>query len=670
MTQLAALFQPLRVGPMTIANRVMLPGMSAGQILDLENRPTADMIAYFEERARAQPALMAIGASAVLPPTEGEVYKRTVCLFHDHGMAELSQVVKAVQRHGVKFGIQLWDGGVQGSRRISFSPSGVPGLVPPFLDRSAPMPTIKAMSLEDIEWVTRCFAEAAVRCKNAGFDFVEIHGGHGYLLSEFLTPHFNKRTDQYGGSLENRARFLIEVLRAVKKAVGPSTGVGVKFNGDDYLAEGGFQIAEAAELGVTLEREGADYLSVTAGVMGGQKLTIPPLYEKQGVFSHLGAEVKRRVKIPVAAIGRIKDVTMANDFVSRGVVDIICMGRAMIADSQIVAKARRGDLADIRPCLADCRGCADHEIRALKKGQHANASCVVNPRMAREAVCIDIEGEKKANPKKVLVVGGGLSGLEAARQTAFAGHHVTLCERRSWLGGQIVLAGRIPGRSEIADVLPWYEHQMKKYAIDVRLNTTVDAALLDALKPDIVFVASGSVPQVPQALVDSLYSSDNIDVMMIDDVLEERSQPGRNILVVGGDQIGMQAADYLSEGGRKVYVVEADNGFAKKLAANDRYYLIGRTVDKGVQRFKGVTDIKVETDGTVRLTTRQGVEDLPPIDTIVLAGERRSDRSIAEHSNARGIETYVIGDAHDIDTEDSGTIFSNITMAYDRARSV
>ena len=669
MIRLPELFQPLAIGPMRIDNRIMLPGMSAGQILDTRNRPTSDMVAYFEERAQARPGLMAIGASAVIPPTN-EVDRHGVLLYNDDAMPALSRVVEGVHRHGVKFGIQLWDGGVQASRRLALSPSGVPGLVPPLIDRSGAKPEIRALSVAEIADCVRYFAAAAVRCRDAGFDFVEIHGGHGYLISEFLTPYFNRRTDQYGGSLENRARFLIEILRAVKKAVGPATGVGVKYNGDDYLPEGSFGMEEAARLGVLLEAEGADYLSITAGVMGARKLTIPPLYEKQGVFSHLGEEVKRHVRIPVAAIGRIKNVVMANELVAQGKVDIVCMGRAMIADSQVVAKARRGELADIRPCLADCRGCADNEMRAIKKGLHADVSCVVNPRMSREAACVDIEGERKDRPKKVLVVGGGLAGLEAARRTAFSGHKVVLCERRTWLGGQLVLAGRIPLRHEIADVLPWYEHQLRRHGVEVRLGTSVDAALLDALKPDVVFVATGSVPEVPQSLVDSLYAAENVEVLMIDDILEQQTHPGRNILVIGGDQIGMQAADYLSEGGRTVYVAEADDGFAKKLAANDRWYLVARTIEKKVRRFKSVTDIKVDGDGTVRLTTPQGVQQLPAIDTIVLAGDRRSDRTLAELAQARGLETYLVGDAADVTSEDSGTIFNNIAMAYDRARAV
>lgn len=668
MSALAELFQPLRVGRMQIANRIMLPGMSAGMMLDAKARPTPEMIAYLIERAQARPGLMAVGASAVVPPPAPE--RMPLALYDDEAIPALARMVDAVHRFDTKFGIQLWDGGTQAGRRVQLSPSGVAPLAASVGDKSEAAPTLKILTTDEITEVVGHFAAAARRCEQAGFDFVEIHAGHGYLISAFLTPLFNRRTDAYGGSFENRTRFLLEVLRAVRLAVGDRIGVGVKINGEDYLPSEGWSVEDACRLAPLLEAEGADYLSVTAGVMGGTRLTVPPMYERQGCFAELAIAVKQQVSIPVATIGRIKNPVMANEFIRAGQVDIVCMGRAMIADSDIVEKARRGALEEIRPCLADCRGCIDQEMRSIKRGQPGQVSCVVNPRMQRESVCIDVEGDRKDNPRKVLVVGGGLAGLEAARRTAFSGHGVVLCERRGWLGGQIRLAAKIPCRAEIADMLPWYERQLARYGVDVRLNTSVDEALLDEIRPDVVFVATGSVPQVPQAMTDSIVNASGIEVLMIDDILENGTEPGRTILVVGGDQIGMQAADYLSEGGRTVYVAESHGHFAQKLAANDRWYLVARTIQKNVRRFKNVQDIEIDPDGGVRLVTPQGRQPLPGIDTIVFAGERRSDRSVAEIAKARGLETWIIGDAADMSSEDSGTILMTIAQAYDRARAV
>ena len=219
-------------------------------------------------------------------------------------------------------------------------------------------------------------------------------------------------------------------------------------------------------------------------------------------------------------------------------------------------------------------------------------------------------------------------------------------------------------------MLPWYELQLAKYGVDIRLNTTVDAALLAAIAPDVVFVATGSVPQVPPGMIEGVGNAVNINIMMIDDLLEERLTPGDNILVVGGDQIGIQIADYLSEGGRKVCVAEAHGHFAPKLAVHDRWYLLNRTDEKKVRRVKHVHNVEVDSDDSVWLVTDKGREHLPGIDTIVFASDRRSNRSVAEMAEARGVQTHILGDAFDVVSEDSGTIFANIAQAYDTARQI
>lgn len=401
MTSLPKLFSPLKVGPMEVANRIMMPGMSAGQMLDERCHPLPEMIAYFAERAQAEPGLMAVGASQVVPLEPP--YKMPLVLFEDGVIEPLARLVEGVKQYDTKFGIQLWDGGVQAGSPVKLSPSGIGSAAQAVGDLRGKS-EIKALSTDEIAEVVDHFASAARRCAQAGFDFVEIHAGHGYLISAFLSTFFNRRNDAYGGSLENRGRFLFEVLDAVKAAVGPEVGVGIKINGHDYFAQGGWELDDAVALAPMLQARGADYLSITAGVMGSARLTVPPMYEPQGCFTDLAAAVRQVVTIPVATIGRIKDPRMAEALVADGTADIVCMGRPMIADSQIVAKARAGDFDDIRKCLADCRGCIDHEMRSIKKGAPGQVSCVVNPRMQRESVCIDVEGSARQSEDSA---GGG-----------------------------------------------------------------------------------------------------------------------------------------------------------------------------------------------------------------------------------------------------------------------
>lgn len=664
MHDLSPLFKPLKIGPMRIENRLMMSGMSAGMMLDKQGNITDEMIAYYVERARNNPGMVAVGASGVVPST----YSDPLPVFKDEIIPSMRRFTDALHKFDCKVGIQLWNGGgTEVDQRPLISPSGLSSNA-----REAGLPTRvvnKALSIEEIREVVGYFAAAAKRCESAGFDFIEIHGAHGYLISNFMTPLFNRRTDEYGGSYENRTRFMLEVVRAVKSAISQNTALGVKFNGNDFLDEHGWTLDDACRLAPILEAEGADYLSVTAGVVGAPRLTIPPMYEPQGCYTHLAEAVKKTVNIPVCTVGRVKDPLMALDLIENGKVDIVAMGRPMIADPDIVGKTRMGDLDDIRKCLADCRGCIDEHMRSAARGA-VTTSCVVNPRMTRESVCIDIEGSAKEAPKTVLVVGAGLSGLEAARRTAFSGHKVILCESRDHIGGQIILAAQSPGRKEIADMVPWYARQLIKYAVDVRLNTTVGPAMVDEIAPDVIILATGSVPIVPQNMMESVTNAQNLNLLMADEIFDPDAVIGQNILVIGGNQIGMVEADWLSEGGRQVHVAESSGHFAPKLAAHDRWYLLNRLTQKKVKRFKNIYNVEIESDDSVWLISDKGREQLPGIDTVVFASERGSIRTLEKDCEARGIVTHVIGDAFDVISEDAGTIFANIAQAYDLARTI
>lgn len=670
MSTLKYLFQPLKIGPMDIGNRLVMSSMSAGVSLDRNGYPTERMIAYYAERARSRPGMMGVGAGGVVVPgwqVKGQ--KHAVVLYEDGCIEPMKALVDAVHHYDTKFGIQLWDGGIQAGGEVLLTPSGI-GVNATAVVNSKLASTLKVLSEEDIANVIRDFGDGAERCLKAGFDFVEIHAGHGYLISSFLTPHFNRRPDQYGGSFENRIRFLVDILREVKSRVGHRLAVGVKVNGEDYLPEQGWTLADTLRLAPILEQEGADYLSVTAGVMGSPRLTVPPLYEPQACFSDLAEAVKQQVSIPVSTVGRIKSPVMADDFIRQGKVDLVSMGRPLIADPELAEKARTGRLDDIRPCLADCRGCLDQQMRTIKSGEPVSTSCIVNPRVGRELDCIDIRDDRKAVAKTLLVAGAGCAGMEAARRAAFSGHRVILCEVSDRMGGQLKMAEKMPGRHEIGDILPWYEIQLAKLGVDIRVNTSVDRALLEALRPDELIVATGSLSGFPQHLMGIIENIDKISLLTADEVIGQDADTGNNILVYGGDQIGLQIADYLSEQGKHVTVVEESSHFGEKLAANDRWYLTGRIIAKGVKRIKNITALEVLSNDDVWIVAEGARMHLPGIDTIVLASERQPERSLVEIADRLGIKTHVIGDAKDMLMEDAGTIFSSIAQGYDLARQL
>jgi 2,4-dienoyl-CoA reductase-like NADH-dependent reductase (Old Yellow Enzyme family)/thioredoxin reductase len=664
MNQLSKLFEPLQIGPMTVPNRIMMSAMSAGPKVDEKLEITDQIIAYYVERARTAPGMMAIGATAVVP----NPLRRGIRLFDDAMLPSLTRLVEAVHRYDTRFGAQLFNPGGTGGGPIELiSPSGISSNVRDAREsgRSTRKQNNRPLSIEEIPTVVGHYANGARMAQRAGFDFVEIHAGHGYLISNFMTPLFNRRTDRYGGSIQNRARLLLEIVQAVKGAVGGRLAVGVKFNGDDFIGKDGWTLDETRQLAPMLEAAGADYLTLTAGLVGSPRLTIPPLYEPHGCYLELAEAVKPLVKIPVAAVGRIKSPIMAHDLVAQKKVDFVVLGRAFIADPDFLAKTRAGQLDEIRPCLAECRGCADEHIQ-----RGGLTTCVVNPRMSRELDLIDVEGVAKADPKHVLVVGGGLAGLEAARCAAFSGHRVTLCERGERLGGQLLLAAKMPARLELADILPWYSRQLAKYEVDVRLSVEVDSALIERTKADTVIVATGSLPEVPQHLINIVMNAANIKVLMLDDMLRDESFTGAKALVIGGNQNGILTSDWLAERGAEVWVAEAHGHFGEKLAGHDRWYLLNRLAKKPVHRIKNVRGIEVGGNDDVWLVTDEGTQNLPGIDTIVFASDRRADRGLAEVAEKLGLDTYVVGDAHDAESADASTILATIQQAYDVARRI
>jgi 2,4-dienoyl-CoA reductase-like NADH-dependent reductase (Old Yellow Enzyme family) len=508
-------FQPLRIGAMELENRIVMPGMDPSFGIDGEGRVTEEFTAFLVERARSGPGMIVSPAMAVHPT--GIADPATVHMLlvsNENILPGLEGLVRAVHRHGVPFGAQLTHCGLGHLPALATVPSERPA--------GTEIGPTRAATREDIGELVRSFGLAAQRCIGIGFDFIEIHGAHAYLINEFLTPRYNRRTDEYGGPFENRIRFLLEVVREVRSRVGAKTPVGVRLGGDDFIGEGGWQLPELCRLAPILEKEGIDYINVTQGGFsyGTIQVNIAPMYEPQGAFVRFAAEVKKHVSIPVGTVGRIKDPAMADRIVKEGQADFVCMARAHLADPELVEKARRGDLADIRPCLAECLGCIEGIFR------HATASCAVNPRVGREHSVKDIPGEKSGSPRRVLVAGAGVAGLEAARRAAFSGHKVTLCESRAWLGGQVRLAAMMPQRQEIADVLPWYERQLNKVGVEIRLNTAVGPDLLDEIKPDVLVLATGSLPEASLGFVEGLGNIEHIEMMMVDELLEDRRPTG------------------------------------------------------------------------------------------------------------------------------------------------
>ena len=622
MTILKHLFSPIQIGCMRAKNRLLMSAMSINFGVDEKGYVTDQLTGYLAARARGGAGMILVGGGGVHPT--GAEAPDLPALWDDGCIPALKKMVEAIRPFDTCFGVQIMHGGRQSYLDHRVAPSAIPA---PAVVKGIP----KALTTDEIGGLVASFGDAARRCRDAGFDFVEVHGAHGYLINQFLSPNANHREDQYGGSFENRTRFFLELLADIKAKVGADFPVGLRINGEDYI-DNGWGLDDALRLAPILEKNGADYLHVSAGVYGSTQLTIPSMYAEHGCFVHLAEAVKQVVNIPVVGVGRVKSPELADRILKEGRADVVAMGRALIADPMLPEKARAGNLNRIRPCIGCCLGCI-HAVLALAPG-----GCVVNPEVGREYMMA--EDEKASIPKTVLVVGAGPAGLAAARMAAMCGHRVIISEEKGSVGGLLRLAAIPPGRGEIMDIIDFLSREVERLGVALRLNTKLDEALLDAVNPDAVILASGSLPDMP--IIKGLFTT-GMDLCTVTEVLDGKIT-GDRVIILGGGQAGLVTADFLAEKGREVVVLNRKRHFAEEMSSNDRFYLRERLKGDTVHLYKQVAVKRFSDDGVVFTTVGMPVT-LSGFDTVVVAEAMTPVRDAKRILDRRHIEVTVIGDA-------------------------
>ncbi|MDO8490913.1 MAG: FAD-dependent oxidoreductase, partial [Dehalococcoidia bacterium] len=547
-------------------------------------------------------------------------FKKAAAAVHEHGAKLVGQIVHAgAQTQGFPIPFIPW----------APSPMAAPR------DWATP----HQMTVADIKEIIASWVVAAKVLREAGLDGVEVMGGHGYLVNQFLSPLTNHRTDQYGGSVENRMRLALETLDAVRAAVGKDWVMGFRVSGDEFV-EGGYNQDDMLGMAPHFVENGrADYISVTAGTYRSAMNIADPTYFPLNSVVYLAAAIKRVVNVPVIAKGKIVDPVQAEEILANNQADMVGMGRALMADPDWANKAREGRLDEIRKCICCNDGCAGRVMATT----HLGLRCSMNPELGREVEPGWGAVLPAAKKKKVMVIGGGPAGLEAARVAALRGHAVSLYEKGPELGGQVLIAAKAPTRDSFLDLPRYYKRQMELLKVDVHLDTGVTAALVKQANPDAVVVATGSVPLRPF----NIAGIDNDNVVEARAVLLGQAKVGQNVVVFANDQHiqGLSVADFLASQGKKVQVLTEEYEFGKLLDVSTKPAIYKKLLEAGVVLTpdRGIREISGST--VVSYNTLTGEEIMiEDVDTVVYAFGGKEDNVLFYALKGQIKELYAVGD--------------------------
>jgi len=614
------LWAPFQIGQMELKNRIVMAPVTT-QYGSEEGYVTARAKSHYERRARGGAGLLIVEATYV--HRRGQAFVNQLGISDDKFIPGLGELVQIIHRYGAKAAIQLHHGGLKAGWEVT----GMQPVAPSAL-ASRKGKVAKELTVDEIAGIVASFARAAVRAKKAGFDGVEIHAAHSYLVDQFLSRSWNKRQDIYGGELQNRARFLIEVIQAVKQAVGGSCPVWCRINGKEYGVEGGTSLEEAQQIAGMAQQAGADAIHVSAyGPRAPTNLTTPTFVP--AVIADLAQGIKKAVTVPVIAVGRITPEA-GERILAEGQADLVAVGKGLLADPELPNKVASGKLDDITPCIV-CMGCRDDLFSSGALG----IRCQVNAALGREEEYQIVPARK---PTKVLVVGGGPAGMEAARVAAVRGHEVTLWEKESRLGGQLVQAAIAPYKDRIASLTSYLQTQLQKLNVKIELGKEATAAAIGELGPEVLVLATGARPLVPE-----IPGLDKAHVVSAGEVLEGKAEVGDRVVVIGGEVVGCETAEFLAQEGKKVTVTRRGAEMALKVGPSLRDFFLDRLLQKGVSFLTEIRYEEVTSDGLV-VTTKEGDRKTVQADTIVLAAGAVPDDRLYQEAGRKVSRTYLAGD--------------------------
>jgi 2,4-dienoyl-CoA reductase-like NADH-dependent reductase (Old Yellow Enzyme family)/thioredoxin reductase len=628
--RLEKLLEPFAIGKMRLRNRIVMPPMATGYCSEM-GEVTERLKLFIEARAKGGVGLI---ITEMAPVDHGGSTKYTSLMVdRDERMTGLRELADVVHRHGAKIAVQICHGGrfasIKASHKLGQSASGFSGKT--LWDSSGGGDLVRQLTPEEIQKIVNMFGESARRVKAAGFDAVEIHGAHGLLVHEFLSPLVNTRSDGYGGSFEGRIRFPVEILRAVRREVGQDFPIIYRISAEEGV-EKGLRIEESKRICQVFEREGADAIDVSSGTAVTDPIPefppFPPMSFPRGLFLRYAEEIKKAVNIPVIAVGRINYAFMANEILKQGKADLIGMARGLVADPDLPNKVAKGSLEDIRPCIA-CMTCLDRLFTRRPM------ECMGNPSVGREK---DFVISKAKAPKKVIIVGGGPAGMEAARVASMRGHRVILYEKSDRLGGQLNLAIMAPHKQEIKGLINYLKTQIKKLGVEIHCNQEVTASFLGQERPDELILATGAIPRILD-----IPGADLRNVVTAWDVLTGKAKVGKKVLVSGGGMVGCETAEILAERGHDVTIASQSDAVGKDIEQTIRRYLLKRLEGYEVKILTNVMTTEIQTDHVTLATYGRSW----PIecDHVVFAKGAVPNRGLINSVKAVFPDFFLIGDA-------------------------
>jgi mycofactocin system FadH/OYE family oxidoreductase 2 len=628
------LFTPIRVGGLTLRNRIFSTGHA--EAMAEEGKPGPRLRAYHEGKARGGCALTIFGGSSSVHPSSPASAWNMPANHDDSIIPAYRAMAEAIHRHGAHVFTQLTHMGRRAqSDNESWHVLLAPSQMPEKVHREIP----HEMDADQIAMIVRAFGDAVRRSREGGLDGVELSFAHNHLVDQFWSPIFNQRTDEYGGSLDNRMRFGLEVLREIRRQVGRDYVVGARISGDEFT-DGGLTAEDMGEIAHRLAASGlVDFLSIIGGAAHSFALqagAVPNMSYPNAVYVPLAAAIKQAVpEIPIFHATRIVDPVHADQILADGSIDVVGMTRALIADPDMPRKARESRLDEIRQCVGANEGCIDRIY------QGKPVTCIQNPGAGREAE-LGSDLAPAATRKRVVVVGGGVGGLETARVAALRGHRVVLFEKGRELGGQVLVAARTPARADYAGIVRFLVRQVERHGVDCRMSVEANVDAVLAESPDAVVVATGSHAHVP-----ALPGLDGKHVVTDRDVLLGRAEVGERVVVVDDvhTQQGLSTADYLLEQGRRVEVVSRLFYPGQDVGITSIVPLYTRLFSKGVV-FTPHTDLVAVEGSTVVVANVYTGEErrIEGVDTIVLSMGARSTDGLYRALRGRVPALHAVGD--------------------------